>query len=411
MKKSFIIFALLFIALSLNAQSDLKTVKEFKNAVSAIERKIVNAKSTKEIEVAKLEMSKLKRKYVSNKKLLDGALYPKNFNSTFTELNTKITLNIAKISEKEGLKSQLSSLKGQIKVINRQMENLRNENNSLYQQLKLYKAGRSAGHSTVDSLNRLVVKLRRNLNDRDNLISQIIDSLFFDTSLKQVTFNDIEKREIGKKVKSTNILENIELMISDNIRFIKTGDLSGDDYIKMRENFENFNSKWSIFGNNLTNIYSRNKLKTRKLAEIDQLVAEWDDSFELHLWESITKLFESQKLIINSFTNSDEFNTVLNKFLDDEINNVNNRSDEEMSQYFEKFSMEIWDNRIAEYWVPYLMLKGQLNDQQLAQIEDKIDKWADSFSEGQNPLYMYGFILAILLTLIVVVFSLAFKKR
>lgn len=402
MKNLLKIILFTFISIQLYAQSDYEIVQNFKNAVSAIERRISHASSVNEVDGIKTEIEKLKREYLQHKDLLNGSLYPDTFDSVFQKLANKIDNASVSNSEKEELENKVVELETNVKQLKNQIDKLRSENASLFEQLNIYKAGRAAGHNVIDSLNRTIARLQQNLASRDKLISKMIDSLFLKISSSPVTLNNIEKNEIAGRMRNTDILSNIKQMVIDNINFINTGELHSSDLANIRENYLNFSEKWSVFGRNLVQIYGSSKEESMKLDEINQLLSDWDHSFDPRILDAIKQNFEIQNIQIDPFTNFEEFYSSIIKFFNDS---------EENPEIFMKFKENIWDSQLSGYWLNLMQERSYLSNNQITEINNKFAAWEESVSSPSSPLQKYGLILALLFSAVVIIFAFAARRK
>ena len=99
-------FFLLFSSL-LIAQSDYRITQEFKSRHRSFEIAIEYAKTIEELSKIKKEINEFRNDFKGNKELLNRALYPSNFESSFSTLDKKIEYTNKKLSEISELQTKV----------------------------------------------------------------------------------------------------------------------------------------------------------------------------------------------------------------------------------------------------------------------------------------------------------------
>ncbi len=263
----FLLFASLIFA-----QSDYRITQEFKSRQRSFEIAIEYAKTPDELTRIKKEILEFKNEFRGNKELLNRALYPNNFESSFTNLDKKIQFAGKKIKEIEKLHTRVTSLETDYSLISeelgkltREVSTLRKSNSRLMNELKAFRSGYSGSKESIDSLKNLISELKEGINQRDTLIKEIMDNIFATAEHKIESLNDAELKGLKTQIQSTSLIDNITNLVKDNIEFLKASILNVEDLINLRSEFNAFDDRWKHFGPKLFNIYSADKQNKEKL--------------------------------------------------------------------------------------------------------------------------------------------------
>ncbi len=201
--------------------SDLEVTKNFKAAVQTLESDIDKAQSATEIPDFENRMAEIKEKYSAKKSLLDKALYPDTFESTFEKVNNKIEVAKTKLTKIDDLQVEVTDLKGKLEELKEYVNRLSEDYYTTLREVVSLRESSKRDRKTADSLKSLLSKLRDNSKKRNSLIDELANSLFFDNAHSVESMNDAEKKELFVKFKSSNMLDNIKRLISDNIQFME----------------------------------------------------------------------------------------------------------------------------------------------------------------------------------------------
>ncbi len=388
-----LIFLLASIADPTFAQSDYQLTQNFKNKYRGYEKSTEQLKTIKELRELKKEIEEFRREYISHKQLLDRALFPNNFESSFKKLNRKLNLAEEKIAvvknlqeEVDTFKITLQKLELEIADLSGQISQLSKDKNKLLSQIRLLKLKPEQDKNTIDSLNKLVTLLKNNINKRDNLIMAIIDSIFMKTSHKISTMHDAEKREISSTIQSSNLFMNIRTLLIDNIRFIEVSRLKSGDLNEMKENQIDFEEKWKIIGPKLADIYSSDQSQKTELEEIDSLLIGWHKTTDGRIWQSIDSLFRKQNISLDYYSTGNEFHRSILSFIKNELGNIN---DESFNTY-DAFTNKVWNEDITNVWMPILLDHNLITEIKKKEIEDSLLSWGASIEE---PFSIWLYIL------------------
>src|SRR3972149_3042961 len=374
MKKSFrrnqIIFLLItFVFLiSLNAQSDYEIVQNFKQKYKQLDESIKSAKSLEELNSLIANIDRFRNEYLAHKQLLDKSLYPDNFDKSFENLNLAFVIRNQDFTTIDVLQTENIQLKEQVALLNKR-------NTELMNKIQEYEYANRKNSKKVAGLEQLVSELKTSLKKRDDLIVGIVDSLMPQLKKEQTQLSSEERGQIYIEAERNNVLANVKRSLQDNIRFIKITALEPTDLNEIRMQQQDFLEFWQDTGLKLVDIYAKKNERSGEIKEIDSLFTLWNKFLEREAWTNIKTEFGYNDINLVEFVNGDEFNNVLNSFIDDEIKNIGVKSLEESEQTYTSFADSTWYKVVKSKWIPYLMENDLLTVEQKKSIEDKISDW------------------------------------
>ena len=405
MKKLFInpiFFVFIFLSVSF-AQSDFRVTQEFKSKQRSFEIAIEYAKSISELEKIKREISEFRSEYRGSKDLLNKALYPENFESSFKILDKKIRYTNKKLTEITTLARNVSkleqdnvSLTGQLGELTKEVSALRSRNSNLMAKLNAFKGGYGGSRETIDSLNYLIADLRSGISQRDTLIKEIMDNIFMTADHRVENLDNTQLEGLKGKIQNTSLIENIRSLVDDNVNFLNSSTLDQKNLTELRNEFNDFDARWDHFGPKLFSIYAKDQSNNEKLLEIDSLISGWDNTLNFAIWNSIHELFNSHDITLDDFSTGDEFEKVAIDFINNEINNPNGSKEVAKDQKYIFFAERVWNDEIKKNWLPLLLTNKLLSEQQQQNIELKIAEWEENIGSSKSYL-IYGVIVLLAL--------------
>ena len=101
----------IFISSLVFGQSDYRITQEFKSRHRSFEIAIEYAKTTDELKKIEKEINEFRNEFKGNKELLNRALYPANFESSFKVLADKVEYTNKKLTEIQSLETTVTELK------------------------------------------------------------------------------------------------------------------------------------------------------------------------------------------------------------------------------------------------------------------------------------------------------------
>jgi hypothetical protein len=405
MKNLKFLLSLVFILVVFNnlskAQEDYKTVQNFKARYSQIETSIKSADSLAQLEQLEATINQFESDFRGNKALLDKSLYPDDFNTSFEKLRNELALRKGDYTQITTLTTQVMSLSTQIDSLNKQNSSLLIQVHDLTEQSKVDK-------QKISQLEKTIYALRVAMRKRDELVMDMIDSLMPANLRNKGTLTTQEKQNIYSESQKKNILENIQLAIQENIRFLQVTSLKPDDIETIKEKQQAFEKTWQSFGPKLIEIYSERRKSVADAQRIDSAFTAWHNAIIMEVWNSIHNDFTNSGINLNKFSSGNEFTEVLTNYIQDEINNAKVKGEASKNDYT-TFADSAWYGNIKPTWIPYLLGNNMLSVAQKDTIEANISKWKDIVSPGMS--YLIYIAIAIILIIIIVLIIRRKPKR
>lgn len=380
------------------AQSDYEALQNFKSRYKQIEEAIKNASSLDEYDSIVERVDNLRTDFINYKSLLDKALYPENFESSFAKIENAIE------SKKKDL-SQISTLATQVSTLQTQVKELNEKNEGLIKQIDELRAKEDQDQTTIAQLKRLVAQLRGNINQRDLLVRDLVDSLLVEFIKAPQNLSQKEAQIIASKVNKENLFYNIERTIADNIRFTQVTQMTADDFSQMKKQYRDFSKVWKQIGPRLSNVYLAKKQKKSEIAQIDSLFVQWNDQINNAIWKSIHNLFAEKNINLVLFNSSDAFVNSVSSFIDGEIKNLDTKGKSESENNFYTFADSVYFKTVEKKWIPVLIENNIMTQPEKAIIDSKIETW----KAAVVPSYSHWLLIIGGVVLIVVVVFL-FRK-
>jgi chromosome segregation ATPase len=283
--------------------SDYQITKEFENTYKSLEASINNATSLEEADSLNNEVNKLREAYTEHRSLIDHALYPDTFDDTIQDLLAEAneTEEVLLIIENQG--ERLTSLNKQIADYQSEITFLNNETDSLRTLI-------AKSEESEKNLSRLVEQYRQRVEERDEFVLKMMDSLF--VAYRELEMSPGSNKEIASSAiaiqQGDNPLEFIEATIEENIQVLKTGspELSTEDFLKMYTVQKRFSDTWNKVGGDLSQVYGGDESRQWK-NKIDGQLKDWKASTSKNMWDSINNSLEQNNVDIGAFDNNQIF--------------------------------------------------------------------------------------------------------
>lgn len=390
--------------------SDLEVTKNFKAAVQTLEADIDKAQSATEIPDFESRMAELKNKYSAKKSLLDKALYPETFESTFEKVSKKIEVAKGKLTKIDDLQVEVTDLKGKLEELKEYVNRLSEDYYTTLREVVSLRESSKRDRKTADSLKSLLSKLRDNSKKRNSLIDELANSLFFDNAHSVESMNDAEKKELFVKFKSTNMLDNIKRLISDNIQFMEASVFTTKQLDELKDEQKEFKARWKALGPKIAQVYASPKEKDAELAVVDKMLQKWDNTISENIWQNVDVQFRIKDITLKKFNNGDDFYNSVIEYIDNQIKNVEQKSEEERLKLYNTFADSVYNTNIAGTWLPLLERYNMLSNEQIDGIDDKIDEWHNSLGEPM-PNWIYFLVIGVLVLVVIILLVMVFSKN
>jgi hypothetical protein len=134
------------------------------------------------------------------------------------------------------------------------------------------------------------------------------------------------------------------------------------------------------------------------------MLTAWGAKVDAALWKSLNQLFTKHNLTVKPFNDGNEFVANVIGFIDDEIQNANQRTEAARSQVYAVFVDSVWNGELTATWMPLLQSNSIVTEAQFGQIKAKVDVWRSSVEPGHTVLY-------VIIALVVLVVLLLLYRR
>lgn len=379
--------------------SDYQVKKNFEESYAELRTSINNAMSVSDIDSLKDEAENLQYRYERKEEILDHALYPKTFEASIEELKQlarnaehKLLIIESQNEKLAGLSDQLTSYKTEIANLNSRTDSLR--------------GAILASEESESDLSALVKRYRSSMEQRDEFVLNMIDSLF-------ITYKDLKGgtlAELSEQAKSRSLngdenpLKVIESVIDENIQILKSrdGSLQTEDYLRMHVVQSRFHEVWNQIGDDLTRIYGGNQPE-QWAANIETKLSDWKASSSKNMWASIDKHLEQNNVDLGAFDNNESFYKAIESFIDkatdasrEKVVTKENYAD------FQKF-YDFWNGKIKNDWGRFVQEGEVLTMNQISTIDNEMINWRDEAKPRSFVIpIMFGLSLLTIVGLIIV---------
>jgi uncharacterized small protein (DUF1192 family) len=378
MKRSINLITLLFFLLTstfsvFGQQSDYQIKKEFENRHTDLLTNIEMAQKVSEIDSIIFVIDEFRSNYSEHIEMLDYALYPESFNSMIASLKSEARSSEHKLLIIENQAERLAMLTEEVSRFKGELSNLNSKSDSLRNAI-------AESHESEKKLSELVTRYRKSVEERDQFIFDMVDSLFVTyNQLAPGTIEELAKRDGSGTIKrSDNPLVIIDSILEENIETLKAGSKSFStvDYLRIYALQTKVNEVWDNIGANLVEIYGGNdKSKWKKSIESD--LKDWKASASLSMWKSLDGYLEEKNLELGAFDNNTSFFMALDSF----VSKASKKSEGEIisSSTYEDFKTfsEFWSSKVLNDWNNYIVDADVLSSSQIASIDGKVDSWGD----------------------------------
>jgi hypothetical protein len=346
---------------------------------------------------ATVSIDMLAKEFSADTALLDKAIYPDGYTKTIQKLRGKLVIRQKDLGIIESQVIRITELETKVRELSDQVGMLSSQNEKLMDQIQL------TSKTAIDSLRKLVAKLREGLEQRDAIIFALADSLFLQYDKNVSDMKDIEKQGLMGKLERHSIFGNIKRSIMDNVTFLETTQLKGNDVVTLVRQQKRFQSQWTGLGPKLASLYLSGKSRKNEVIVVDSMLAVWGDKVDDAMWRSLNKLFNEKGFVVKEFRNGEEFTVNFIAFLDEQIQDPRKEMSETRYKLFTNFNENLWQPDLNALWLPSLVELQKISETQKKEIEDKVDQWQSTVTPGLSWLSYMLIILGGLLVVIVII--------
>jgi hypothetical protein len=403
-----------FMAPTVSAQekSDYEVIQTFKQKLDEINKEIEKATTVQECVDISSRIDDLEKEYADNVKLLDGALYPDGYKGKIAIVRTQLKMAQDKLGIIETQFARITDLETQVKSLTGKVDSLTGENANLLSQVqkmgeevKGAAAGTASAQGIIDSLKKVIHKLRNNIQERDQMIFALVDSLFMQYDKSVTSMKDVEKQSLAGRLERRSVFSNMKKSIQDNLAFLQTTQLSSKDLVEMINEQKKFASQWKAFGAKLQGLYAPGKKGSNEVKEIQSLVDEWGQKADATFWRGLNLAFQERGLSVKGFNSGSEFKTNLVDFIGGEIKDAEGDKKDESMKAYQTFYDSLWVTQLKPAWIPLLVDSGRISDSDKQEIESQVANWGSAVSPSRIWLYV------LLIVVVLVIAYFLFRKK
>jgi hypothetical protein len=378
-------------------RSDYDIQRSFVAEYNAIMQGIDSATSVVECVDFASRIADLDSVYAPYSAMLDKALYPDGFKGRIQKANAQLALMKDKLNIIETQYQRISELEAQVQALSAEVSKLTGENSDMLSEMDRLRSSGATDRATIDSLNALVISLKKGLKERDDLIFALVDSLFMQYDKQVGEMGDKEKAGVIGKLERRNVLTNVKKSVADNLQFLESTTLTPADLAALAKEQQAFASKWSGVGAKLAKLYIGSKSKRgRELAAVDTMLSQWQRSVDQKTWDVLNAQFSSRGIGVVPFSSGEEFYGNVMVFVDSQLVRARVSSGSEQYHMYSLFADTVWKPHIEKDWIPVLLASGKLTEEQQNELNNKIDEWERTVGPPATLWYII-IILAIVL--------------
>jgi len=399
-------------AVSAQEKSDYEVIQTFKQKLSDVNKSIEKASTVQECVDISSSIDDLEKQYADYVTLLDKALYPDGYKGKIATVRTQLKMAQDKLGIIETQYARINDLEAQVKSLTGKVDSLTGENANLLQQVQKMgaevsgaAAGMASSKGIIDSLNKVINKLRNNIKERDQMIFALVDSLFMQYDKSVSSMKDVEKQSLAGRLERRSVFGNMKKSIQDNLAFLQTTQLSSKDLVEMINEQKRFASQWKAFGSKLEGLYEPGKKGANEMKEVQSLLDEWGQKADATFWHGLNLAFQERGLAVKGFNSGSEFKTNLLDFIGSEIKDASAGKKDESMKAYQSFYDSLWTTQLKPAWIPLLVDSGRISDSDRQEIESQIANWGSAVS----PSRMWLYIVIIVVVLVVAFFM--FRKK
>ncbi len=375
-------------------KSDYEITQEFQTKYKALTTQMDEASSVEQCTEIGNGIDELEKNYSSYKKMLDKALYPDDFTKKITDIRNQLKLTQERVAIIGTQGARIAELESQV-------DKLSGENSEMLLRIASLEDQAKADKKLIDSLSTMVTKLRNNIAQRDKMIFALVDSLFLQYDKMTVPNGDMQKQKLAA-VEKNNVLTNIKKSVSDNMKFLESTVLTGEDVAKLSVEQQRFASQWQGVGPKLASIYLSSRDRAKEVPAIDTMVIMWGKKIDMVFWKTLNEVFSKKNISVKSFNNGTEFYTSVLHYIDEQIQNPNKIEDDVRYKNYQTLD-EVWNKEILGTWATALKEKNIYSEEQNTQVKVKMETWHKAVEPSYTLIYvlvgvvLLGFILFIMM--------------
>lgn len=370
-------------------ESDYEVQIQFSEQYAEIEKALKSVSSTNHIDSLRGLIFNLESDNISHQNLLDNALYPASFQSKMELLKDQTNSVEQKILIIENQNDRLSKLSTEMTYYKSEIDLLTVRTDSL-------KRAIASSMDSEERLSKLVKNYRTSLEQRDELILNVIDSLLvsYKGMVGKVSQENLNEAS-GTVSTDGNPLAFIQTIIDENTEWANTNTntLSVEDHLRMYAVQNHFANTWELVGDKMLQAYGGNNRNEWKI-EINSGLKDWRMATSQKMWKSMDQYLEFSSVELDAFDNKGSFFNALDNFIANaqEKSKTGILTSKNYEEYreFEKF----WSAKVKNEWSNLIQDAEILTVSQISSIDQKLDTW-EVESRPIHPLLIVFIVITI----------------
>ncbi|MEQ9310494.1 MAG: hypothetical protein RLN90_13650 [Balneolaceae bacterium] len=365
-----ILTSLIIISGASAQQSDYQIKTEFTEDYQAIDTALTNARSVVMINNLKKEIIFLENEYFEYSKLLNNAFYPATYKNKINELLTKANSVEQRLLIIENQNERIAKLSNEINYYKSEIAFLNSRADSLRKAIK-------SSEASEQHLAGLVKRYRENLELRDELIMDVVDSLM--TTYSGMTTKkiiELADQVEFRRISSENPLDMLERIIEENTEYVSGSNraLSVEDHLRMYAVQHHFEDVWNQIGGKMLAAYGGNK-KQEWNTNITSKLKDWRMATSQKMWKSMDQYLEFSDVELGAFDNNYSFFIALDSFIKEaQMKSEGEIISTESYQDYKKFQA-FWSGKIKNEWSNLIQDSEVLTIAQITLIDNQLTSW------------------------------------
>lgn len=386
-------------------QSDFEIKQNFDRDAAEIIQSLKTVDDGDEADDLVDRIQEFEADYQEHSEFLNRVLSPETFEGRVTDLRELAEATRDRIYRIEERGDDLADYEDEIDDLQDDLDDMRARADSLSEALEEMRRSRNAAVAQARNLRSL-------LNERDEFIMDMVDSIFvaYD-DVELATLSPDERRELALELDVDNVLGHIENVVDSNLDFLDTHtDLGTEDYLKLYAVQHEFDRMWDNLGPKLADLYEDQAQRQQRLDNVDEKMVDWQNQVDNISWQSVSAAFDEQGIALDPFDNAQSFYASVTSYLDEQIARVDEDggSDEEVQRYQEFASL--WNEQVKVHWKSHMIDAELLTNENFASIDEKLSEWR-SMAQPVSTTWMIWLGLAILLFIVFLVLWLMERNK
>ncbi len=383
-------------------QSDFQIKQNFDRDHAEVLDNLKTIQAPDEVDQVNEKLDEMERRYRDHADLLNRVLYPETLQGRLTNLQELTQVTEERLQRLSESGDTIVVLEERIAELTTDATRYQEQADSLNNELAAMRRSRDANAAQAR-------RLRQELDQRDAFIINMVDSIF--VAYENVDLESLspsERRGLVLEIDAQNVLGYIESVVDNNISFLDTHtELSTQDFLKLYGTQVEFDRMWENMGHDLAQIYVTETRRDERVSAIVEKIDEWEMLIDDAAWSTLSDAFSQNNIELAPFSNSLEFYTSLNTYLDEAIARAEESGGEEELAVYQRFA-DFWFSDVKPRWQEYLIDADLMTYENFNTIDEKLTEWK---LHAQPTSYTMLILLGLAIVLIIILLVLWLMAR